>query len=256
MSKIYVRLLTVAATLIAVTGAFFSIAGLTKLFAGAPRSVAVMAASLEFSKLVVTGFVYRYWGHINKLMRSYLIFAIITLVLITSLGIFGYLSNAYQVASLSMRTQVIKMKSLTDESERIDSQIKEFRRFIDEIPTNRITKKFEFQREYAPRIRKLQKRSDEIAAEVASMKVAMVSTHTELGPVIYLADAFDVEADTIVKFFIFIFVLVFDPLAVCLVFCLNLAIRLREKYRNNEQRISSHALSTPVDHRRSGKKAA
>jgi hypothetical protein len=53
----------------------------------------------------------------------------------------------------------------------------------------------------------------------------------------------------VVKYLIILFVSVFDPLAVCLVFCLNLAIRLNEKYRGNELKIAAHSITTPVDHR-------
>lgn len=249
MSKVYVRLLAIAAFVIAVTGASFSIAGLAKLFAGAATSVAFMAGALEFAKLVVTGFLYRYWGHIHRPMRIYLTFAVAMLVGITSIGIFGFLSNAYQLSSLELKTQELKIQSLLSENERTEKHIQEIRRFIDEIPRNRISKKFEFQKKYEPEIRGLQKQSESILTEVAEAKSKMIRTHAEIGPAIYLAQALGMDIDTVVKYLILIFVSVFDPLAVCLVFCLNLAVRLREKYRGNEIKIASHSFSTPVDHR-------
>ncbi len=255
MSKLYIRLLSISAFLIAVTGASFSIAGLTQLFAGAPRSVAFMAASLEFSKLVVTGFLYRYWGHISRTLRVYLTFAVVALVVITSLGIFGYLSNAYQIASLGLRTEQLNLKSAEGEVARIQGQVQQYQRFIDEIPNNRISRKFEFQKRYEPEIKRLRKRFDIVQRDSEIMKVKMLATHTELGPVVYVAETFGVSTDTVVRFLILLFVSVFDPLAVCLVFCLNLAIRLREKYRGNETRIGAHALAIPIDHRKSRKAA-
>src|SRR3954469_18080527 len=101
MSRVYITLLAIAAFSISSIGATFSIFGLTSLFAGAVFSVGLMAASLEFAKLVTAGFLYRYWGHINHLMRAYLSAAVVTLCLITSMGIFGFLSNAYQQSSMS-----------------------------------------------------------------------------------------------------------------------------------------------------------
>jgi hypothetical protein len=209
-----------------------------------------MAGALEFAKLVVTGFLYRYWGHISRIMRVYLVFAVIALVGVTSLGIFGYLSNAYQVASLGLRTEQLKLKSSENEAAHIQAQMKQYRHFIDEIPAARISRRFEFQKRYEPELSRLQKRLDAIQGESATLKVRMLASHTELGPVVYVAETFGVETDSVVRFLIFLFVSVFDPLAVCLVFCLNLAIRLREKYRGNETRISAHALHSPVDHRR------
>src|SRR6185436_7796695 len=80
-------------------------------------------------------------------------------------------------------------------------------------------------------------------------KLSFLHLQTKVGPVVYLAKAVGVDVDTVVKWLILIFVSVFDPLAVSLVFCLNLIIRLREKYRRNEFKIGAHSLTSPVDHR-------
>ncbi|MBP7845748.1 MAG: hypothetical protein KA116_13155 [Proteobacteria bacterium] len=250
MSKLYIRLLFVASFVIAGTGAAFSIFGLAQLFAGASASVAFMAAALEFAKLVVTGFLYRYWGHIHPPLRAYLSFAVITLVSITSIGIFGYLSNAYQKSSFSLKTQTLQAQSLNEENDRVVLQIAELRRFIDEIPRNRMSRKFEYERKYSPRINELRIKSNALLEEAAQLKLKMLNTQSKIGPIVYLAEAFGKDVDTVVKYLILIFVLVFDPLAVSLVFCLSLAIRLREKYRGNESQISGHAFSSPVDHRK------
>src|SRR5687768_16688758 len=100
MSRLYITLLAIAALAVSVTGAIFSMVGLTSLFAGAVFSVAIMAGALEFAKVVTAGFLYRYWGHVNHVMRVYLSAAVFVLSVITSLGIFGYLSNAYQTSSI------------------------------------------------------------------------------------------------------------------------------------------------------------
>src|SRR3954463_145655 len=105
MSRIYIILLMISALSISAIGAVFSVFGLTKLFSGAPITVGMMAASLEFAKLVSAGFIYRYWGHINFLMRNYLSAAVVILSCITSMGIFGYLSAAYEKSSLVIKSQ-------------------------------------------------------------------------------------------------------------------------------------------------------
>lgn len=249
MSRIYIALLAISAFVIAVTGAAFSIFGLAQLFSGASESVALMAGALEFAKLVVTGFLYRYWGHIHRPLKIYLGFAVITLVGITSVGIFGYLSSAYQKSSLDLKKQQLKLKTIEDEHNRYQTQISDMQKFIDDIPRTRISSKLKFQKEYAPQIKLLNKKSETLMDEASAIKLEILNTNTKIGPVIYLADALNTELDTVVKFLTLVFVLVFDPLAVCLVFCLNLAIRLREKYKGNEYKISSYSFSTPVDHR-------
>ncbi|MDZ4676517.1 MAG: hypothetical protein SGI74_03325 [Oligoflexia bacterium] len=249
MSRLYIVLLSIAAFSISLIGATFSVVGLAQLFSGAGKSVALMAAALEFAKIVSAGFLYRYWGHVNNLMRYYLSISVVALVAITSMGIFGYLSNAYQKSSLGLKTQLVKIESLEGENLRVVAEIKEVQQFIDSIPRNRITKKFAFQKEYAPYIRKLREKSDGISKEVQVMKLEILNTQTKIGPIIYVAKELGTDVDTVAKYLIFLFVSVFDPLAICLVFATSLAINLREKYRGNERRIAAHSLSNPVDHR-------
>ena len=81
---------------VSASAAFYSVSGLSKLFAGASLEVIIMAGSLEFAKLVTASLLYQYWDTINKTLRTYLTVATIILVLITSMGIYGFLSAAYQ----------------------------------------------------------------------------------------------------------------------------------------------------------------
>ena len=249
MSKLYITLLAIASLWIASIGAVFSIAGLTHLFAGAFYSIILMASALEFAKLVTAGFLYRYWGHINRIMRVYLSCAVIALSTITSLGIFGYLSNAYQKSSLSMKGEKIQFENLQGQDVRVLSEIKRMQDEVAQVPRSRITKRLALQDQYEPQIRTLSKKSDEIHGTLDQLKLEMAKTQTTVGPLIYVADAFGIEVDTVAKLLILLFVSIFDPLAICLVFATNLAIRLREKYRGNETRIASLSFTTPVDHR-------
>ncbi len=249
MSVVYLVLLLVATVIVSITGALFSITGLAQLFGGAPKSVAVMAGALELSKFIIVGFVYRYWGHIHRPLRSYLIFSVVVLMAITSIGIFGYLSHAYDVAAGDLHLRRMEIEALLRENDRVLAQAAEYRRFIDQIPPSRISRKFEFQKEYQPKIDELHARSDAILHEVELKRQSMIGLNAKVGPVMYIARAFDVDPDRAVKWLIVLFVSVFDPLAVSLVFCLNLIVRLREKYRKNEYKIGAHSLTTPVDHR-------
>ena len=89
-------IIALSALLVSGSAVFYSVYGLSKLFAGASNAVIIMAGSLEFAKLVVASLLYQYWDEINKLLRVYLTIACITLMLITSGGIYGFLSGAYQ----------------------------------------------------------------------------------------------------------------------------------------------------------------
>ena len=89
-------LLGLSALFVAFNAAFFSVSGLSKLFAGASFSVIIMASSLELAKLITAGYLYNYWERINKSFRIYLSIAVVILILITSLGIYGFLTSAFQ----------------------------------------------------------------------------------------------------------------------------------------------------------------
>lgn len=250
MSRFYIAVLGITAFLIGATGAFFSIYGLSELFSGATKAVIFMASMLEFAKFVATGFLYRYWGHIHRVIRTYLTVAVLTLMAITSLGIFGFLSNAYQKSSLTLKTHQIKMAALVEEDQRVQKQIAEFRKFIDEIPSRRISKKFEFQNRYEPRIRKLQGTSMDLQSQISALKIELLNTQTKVGPLLYVAESLGVQVDTVAKWLIFVFVMVFDPMAVCLILCWNLSILLYEKYKGDESKIAARSVMIgPVDHR-------
>lgn len=250
MSRLYIYLLGFAAVTIAVTSASFSVFGLAQLFAGASTAVIFMASALEFAKFVCTGFLYRYWGHINRPIRYYLTGSVLTLMLITSMGIYGFLANAYQITSIAWKADLLKIQALKDEDARLAGQVQEFRAFVDAIPPNRISRKYEFQKIYDPKIEEIGKKRTEIHAKITASQLEMQATHTKIGPITFVAEALHMEVDTVVRILMLLFVMVFDPLAVCLVFCWSLTVRLREKYRGDEAKIASRNLMTdPVDHR-------
>ncbi len=94
--RIFPLVIALAALAVSGSAAFYSVFGLSKLFAGASTQVIIMAGSLEFAKLVVASLLYQYWDTINKALRTYLSIACFILIIITSGGIYGFLSGAYQ----------------------------------------------------------------------------------------------------------------------------------------------------------------
>ena len=222
----------IAALLIAGSAGFFSVFGLSKLFAGAALSVIIMAGSLEFGKLVTAAFLYRYWDKINLFQKTYLMTAVITLVLITSAGIFGYLSNAYQGATLGFEKQSTELIALEDRLEQLEEDKvflkEELEAQVNDLPDNYITAKRKLREEYNPRIQQVNDEILDVKGKIGDLKVGLVETGVDVGPAIYLARTFDTDVDSVVKFFIFILIFVFDPLAVMLVVAFNQALILRE----------------------------
>ncbi len=225
--------LGIAALLIAGSAGFFSVFGLSKLFAGAAFSVIIMAGSLEFGKLVTAAFLYRYWDKVNLFQKTYLMTAVVTLVLITSAGIFGYLSNAYQGATIEFEKESTALLYKEDRLDQLkDDKVfltKELDMAISELPDNYLTAKRKLREEYQPQISDINKQMLDLKGEIGELKITLVETGVDVGPAIYLARTFDTDVDSVVKFFIFILIFVFDPLAVMLVVAFNQALILREE---------------------------
>ncbi|MDB4343377.1 hypothetical protein OAA25_00705, partial [bacterium] len=238
-SKYFYIWIGLSALLIAGSAAAFSVYGLAKLFSGAFLSVVIMAGSLELGKLVTASFLYRYWKVINWFQKVYMTIATIVLIFITSAGIFGYLSNAYQGATLEFEKQSTELLTIEERIEQLDED-KDFLKeelevAISELPDNYITAKRKLREEYNPQITQLNQELLEYKTRRADLEIELVSTGVDVGPAIYLARTFGTDIDTVVKFFIFILIFVFDPLAVMLVIAYNQALMLR----NEEQDVAS-----------------
>ena len=214
-----------AALLVAGSAAYFSVFGLSKLFAGATLSVVIMAGSLEFGKLVSASFLYRYWDTANQWLKIYMLVGVITLVLITSAGIFGYLSNAYQGATINFEKQSTTLFYKEDRLEQLEEDKvylkEELEQSLSSLPDNYITAKRNLREDYNPKVLALNDQILGIKQEIGDLKVGLIETGVDVGPAIYLARAFETDIDTVVKFFIFILIFVFDPMAVSLILAYN-----------------------------------
>jgi len=224
-SKHFKNYVGLSALLIAGSAAFFSVFGLSKLFAGATVSVIIMAGSLEFGKIVGAAFLYRYWNKINTLLKIYMTTGVIILVGITSAGIFGYLSNAYQGATIQFETQSTTLLYKEDRLEQLEEDKvylkEELVQSLSSLPDNYITAKRQLREEYNPKVLELNDEILKIKQEVGDLKVGLIETGVDVGPAIYLARAFETDIDTVVKFFIFILIFVFDPMAIALIIAYN-----------------------------------
>ena len=139
--RTFPSLIALTALSVSASAAFYSVTGLSKLFAGASFEVMIMAGSLEVAKLVIASLLYQYWGQLNKILRAYLTLAATVLVLITSAGIYGFLSAAYQETAtksgiVDKEVQVLELKKnrfvenrdyLLGEKEQLDESINSLR---------------------------------------------------------------------------------------------------------------------------------
>jgi len=236
-SRIFPYLVGLAALLVAGSAAFYSVFGLSKLFSGATLAVIIMAGSLEFAKLVSASFLYRYWTKVNTWLKYYMTVGVVTLVLITSAGIFGFLSNAYQGATIEFEKESTKLLYKEDRLSQLEEDKQylkeELELAISELPDNYITAKRQLRADYNPKVLEMNDQILDVKSEIGDLKTALIETGIDVGPAIYLARAFGTDVDSVVKFFIFILIFVFDPMAVALVISYNIAMVNRQSFQED-----------------------
>ena len=252
-NKYFPFLLAFSAIVVELCAAFFSVYGLTKLFSGAVIAVATMAASLEIAKIVSATYLYRQWENISKLFKTYFTGAVIILMLITSLGIYGFLNNAFQSSTLGIDKENTQLVIYQDEISRLTEQntsikrdkasvqkalddeldglvVKEESRYYD------ANKRRDAVNRYQPLITEkdemLSANNQKISAftdSLSVLKMKMVDTGMDVGPIIFVARAFDTDVSTVVQYLIILFIVVFDPLALALVVAFNQMILVKIK---------------------------
>jgi hypothetical protein len=250
MSKFFnfKTLVSLTALTIAATAAVFSITGIGTLFAGAALSAMVMAGALELGKLVGISFLYRYWKELPFTLKSYMATASIVLIIITSAGIYGYLSSAYAKVAADPLRMNAEVQILNSQAATLDEEIKRKTTRLDQIITsrgqqeNRIDSLIvrsttgntttirnaqnqltELSRTATTLQREINQSSvqrDSLKAKSLTTDVA-ITTNSDIGTFVYISRAIGVELDTVVKWFILVIVLVFDPLSICLVLAYN-----------------------------------
>ena len=254
-------LLAIAAFGTAAVAAYFSVTGLGKLFAGASISIMIMAGVLEFSKLVVASYVYRFWEKIKILEKSYLILALAILMTITSAGIYGYLSGAYSETSSKLQVSQGEISLLDKKKEQFKDRIVNTEENISKKNTRitslnnlRATQESRLDSLYARKtykqakvvegqikdadieIKKLTRETDSLLNVInvyneevskldlgATEKIAE-NLKGEAAPLQYIATLFGTTMDKVVNFFMFLLIFVCDPLAIILVIATNKVI--------------------------------
>jgi hypothetical protein len=243
-------ILGLCSLLLAGCSAYFSVQGIATLYAGQFISVCIMAGVLEVGKLVAASYLHRYWNKTSFLLKTYLIISVLTLMGITSLGIFGFLMSAYQQSH--SKIELVETKRLTLESKK-DSVLTEvdfFKKRIDVLNEVRLKQEqrvldsgnYKTPREQAYasieksnneiseinlKLEEKQKNISNINEELINLKNEE-SKSTDIGTLKFVSQLFNTDVSTIVKWFTIIIVFVFDPLAVCLLLAYNNSIEKKQ----------------------------
>jgi hypothetical protein len=259
-------LVAIAALLVSATAAFYSVTGLGELFAGATTAVILMASTLEFSKLIIASVLYRYWELLKTYLKLYLGIALFILVLITSIGIYGFLSAAYQetsnglgVVDEKLNQVEIKKSGLNTKFELLLEQKRQISKSVGDLQLGLSNNQVQYRdaqgnlitstsssnrRALESQLASLKTKEEsidlqmeELSKEMEVVGLAELELKTELlqagevGSLRYIAKISGMELDVVVNYLILLLVVVFDPLALALVTVFNVITVEREVKR-------------------------
>lgn len=265
------------ALLLSVVAAYYSIAGLTAIFAAAVIPVIIMGATLELGKVVATVWLHNNWKRINWIYKSYLIPAIVFLMLLTSMGIFGFLSKAHSDQSLvsgdsmakvaiydeKIATEKGNIESARKALSQMDSQVDQMlgRTDTDKGAERAVVIRKQQAKERAnlqQEITKSQKAIIQLQEERAPLAAEFRKIEAEVGPIKYIAafiygDNPDASVlEKAVTWVIILIVIVFDPLALCLILAANKQMEWikedrEKKYRSIVEQPVVEKVEEPVE---------
>ena len=262
--RLFPLLIAFSALSVSVSAAFYSVSGLSKLFAGAAFAVIVMAASLEIAKLVIASLLYQYRKNLPKFLKWYLSMACVVLILITSMGIYGFLSAAYQetaakAGSIDSQITLIEVKRdnikeqlavYNEEKSSINSAVADLRtglsnnkiQYTDTLGNvitttsratrNALTKQLDQaidrQTIINGKVDDLNQKLFDYETEIVEVKLSD-AVSSELGPLKYLSGLTGLPMDQIINYLLLTIIFVFDPLAIALVVAANFAFEQLKK---------------------------
>ena len=279
--RIFPFIIALSALSVSISAAFYSVSGLTKLFAGAALAVIIMTTSLEVAKLVIASLLYQYRKTIPKLLKYYLTVAAVVLVLITSMGIYGFLSAAYQetaakAGSIDSQISLIETKRdnvkeqlavYSDEKTSINTAVAELRSGLSnntiqykDRETGQIitTTSSSTRRALEKQLDQAILRQTEINSKVDGLNERLFEYETEivevtinndiageLGPLKYLSGLTGIPMNKIINYLLLTIIFVFDPLAIALVIAANYSFELL-KGKTKEKVVDEIKIEIPL----------
>ena len=242
------RIVLGIALLISAAAAFYSITGLTAIFTGATVAVLIMGLVLEAGKVAVAAWLHEYWKEGSLFLKSYLIAAVVVLMMITSMGTFGFLSKSHLESTAGTAVATAQVQMYDDELEilnqdlaRIDRSVQSLDQIAagvagDDGPRVRRQQRAERTLLQEERAELLATRT-ELTAKRTTERRSVVGAEAELGPIKYIAemiygsDADEASFDKAVRWMIILLVIVFDPLAIAMLIAAQSGMRIEANRR-------------------------
>ena len=262
----FIIMLSLAALSLAGTAAYFSVFGLSKLFYAAGLGITILAASLEFAKLVTVSYVYRFWNQIKKGIRGFYVFAVVFIMFLTSIGIYGFLTGAYQQTANRMefrdsQIQIAENKKqvFTTRLENVNNSIQSSYDRLNVLAGLRVQQERRIDTLYNRNMVTTARRTEDLISganeqinslneditnktleigqindsiafydnKIMELKTSEISN--EIGPYKFVADLTGVPINNVVNIVALLIILVFDPLAIALLIGVNQLTLIEKK---------------------------
>jgi hypothetical protein len=258
------HLLGFSSIILAICSGFFSVIGLSMLFAGANISVIIMASALELSKVITASFLHKYWGDISKTLRIYLTVGVIILVSITSAGIYGFLSSAYQKTASNLELYDSKINILDSKINQFQNKLNSNKLLIEtrnkrvDQLNNQDISTGKSNRGNRNEIKEVNSNIDFLNVENSKLidsigKYNSIKSEStinskvagEVGPLKYLSKLTGKPMDVVVNYFILLLIFVFDPLAIALIIATTWVFEKEKKKKEFNESLDSEIKEYP-----------
>jgi hypothetical protein len=226
------------------TAAYFSVFGIASMFAYNYIPAMIMGITLESSKIGVAVYLFRYWTLMSRLFKTILIIFLASLMFITSVGIFGFLSQGYQKTSEEFNLLSLELKNLEDDYKVKTARLEDINSQIALLPSQSVTNKIRLSREFSDEQAEIRDRLAVIQPKIQELKVKRLAFESHIGPIAYVARMLNKPQDTVVFFAILMLVFVADPLAITLTIASNMV--LIRYWEHARPKASNQAFKSPM----------
>lgn len=248
---LFIALMFITTTCVAGAAAFFSVYGLAHTFAASFWSVVFMGGALEAGKLMLASYLYRFKDTVTLKAKALGYIFVFVLMMITSLGIYGYLADAYQSGTTDMKQIDASLSLKKEEQANLQKRKQEIDDQIAAVPVANTVGKQRIMRQFGPEQIQVNERLTKLSAEIQQEVQKQITADSHVGPIVFVAKIFGIAPDNAMSLLILAIVFVFDPVAIYLTIATNTALAKYKEQKESDKLVpkvveETVALPTPT----------
>ena len=239
--------LYLAALLLATVAGVTSIAGLAVTYAGSFAAAVAIGSSIEIGKQVAVSFLFQYWNKINFLLKTVVTCLVLLVMMVTSVGVYGYLTKANQVDMVSLKQTIASLDLIVDEEKQLRTRKQQIDTQVAQLQPDDVRGRVRLNNQFKQETEHINTRLPEIAKLKAELSVSQVQQQADIGPMVFIAKTLGYDVDIATTWFTLLLVASVDPLAIILVICANVVLisKRREQEEANVKHITEQIV-TPI----------